>query len=88
MRMSKKLRSPRHEELELLMRMIPKVKAYGLSLQPNGSDYKYCRTCRIYFNNAESLIVCPICHYRLRGPRKAKKLKKGVDPTMYGVEAG
>jgi len=87
--MSKKLRSPRYEELELLMRMIPKVKAYGLSLQPNGSEYKYCRTCRVYFNkNIESLIVCPICHYRLRGPRKAKKLKKGVDPAVYGVEAG
>jgi hypothetical protein len=87
--MSKKLRSPRYEELELLMNTIPKVKAYGLSLQPNGSEYKYCRTCRVYFNkNTKSLILCPICRYKLRGPRRAKRVKKRIDPTMYGVEAG
>ena len=84
-----KPKSTRHEEPELLMNMMPRVKAYGPSLQPNGSDYKYCRVCRVYFNkNIESLILCPICRYKLRGPRRAKRVKKRIDPTMYGVEAG
>ena len=86
MREMSKPKSARHEELELLMNTMPRVKAYRPSLQPNGSDYKYCRTCRVYFNkNVESLILCPICHYKLRGPRRARRVKKRIDPTMYGV---
>jgi uncharacterized paraquat-inducible protein A len=86
-----RLKSTRREELRLLLKFIPKIEAYRPSLKPEGirpNGYKYCSRCRIYFNNADSLIACPICHYRLRSPRKAKRVKRSVDPEVYGVEAG
>ena len=81
-----KVKSRRHEELELLSTAIPNIRKYGPALQPDGSDYRYCSVCRVYFTkNAESLITCPICRHRLRGARKARRVKRRIDPTMYGV---
>jgi len=79
-------RSPRYRELEELAKIIPKIRKYNISFRPNG-EYKYCGRCRVFINgDVESLIRCPICRYTLRNPRKARKMKKRIDPSMYGVE--
>jgi len=81
-----KSRSQRYRELEELSKVIPDVRRYRISFRPNGQEYKYCGRCRIFFNGGvESLTVCPICRYRLRGPRKARRDKKFIDPSRYGV---
>jgi hypothetical protein len=72
----------RYKELEELLRIMPELTAYSISLRPKG-EYRYCRGCRVFFNSNSStdLRRCPICGERLKGPRK--KVAKYVDPTKY-----
>ena len=75
------MRSKRYQELEELMRAIPELMVYNVSLRPKGREYRYCKECRVFFNPGEGLGRCPICGGRLRGPKK--KVARYVDPTKY-----
>ena len=79
-------RSTRYKEIDELSKIIPEIKMYNISFRPNG-EYKYCGRCRVFINgDVESLTKCPICRYPLRSPRKARKMKKRIDPAKYGLE--
>jgi hypothetical protein len=71
----------RYKELQELLRVMPELMVYNISLRPKGREYRYCRGCRVFFNPGEGLGRCPICGGRLRRPRK--KVARYVDPTKY-----
>lgn len=86
--MSRK-KSLRYSEVIEVSNIIPGIKLYNITLRPNGLEYKYCRICRLFFNKyVESLLRCPICNHLLRRPRRARRMKKRIDPSIYGVEVG
>jgi PHP family Zn ribbon phosphoesterase len=78
------MRSERHQELNDLLRIMPELTAYNISLKPKTANYRYCRECRVFFNNppSEGLGRCPICGGKLSGPRR-KRVAKYVDPVEH-----
>jgi ribosomal protein S27E len=76
-------RCERHQELEELMRAMPELMAYNISLRPRSRSYRYCRGCRVFFNSSTDLRRCPICGERLKGPRVKRGIARYVDPTKY-----
>ena len=80
------MRSERHQELNDLLRIMPELTAYNISLKPKTANYRYCRECRVFFNNppSEGLGRCPLCGGRLRsGPKVKRRFAKYMDPTKY-----
>jgi PHP family Zn ribbon phosphoesterase len=77
----------RYKELEELLRAMPELMAYNISLRPRGRSYRYCRECRLFFNifnTSEGLERCPLCGGKLRsGPKVKRRFAKYVDPTKY-----
>jgi hypothetical protein len=73
----------RHEELNDLLKIMPELATYDASFRPRTASYRYCRGCRIFFNNpGEGLERCPICGGKLSGPRR-KRIAKYVDPAEH-----
>jgi hypothetical protein len=71
----------RYKELQELLRVMPELMAYNISLRPKGREYRYCRGCRVFFNPSTDLRRCPICGERLRGPRVKRGFARYVDPA-------
>jgi hypothetical protein len=70
----------RYQELEELLRVMPELTIYDPSFKPKSRSYRYCRGCRIFFNNSD-LRRCPICGGKLRsGPKVKRGLVRYVDP--------
>jgi len=78
-------RCERHQELEELLRIMPELTAYNISLKPKTANYRYCRECRVFFNNppSEGLGRCPICGGKLSGPKRKRVATKYVDPLEH-----
>jgi hypothetical protein len=74
----------RSKRLEELLEIMPELMtAYDISLRPKGRSYRYCRECRVFFNNSD-LRRCPICGRRLRGPRVKRVVRYVyVDPAEH-----
>ena len=72
-----------HALQEELMRAMPELTIYDPSFKPKSRSYRYCRGCRIFFNNSD-LRRCPICGGKLRsGPRVKRGLARYVDPLEH-----
>jgi hypothetical protein len=74
----------RHWELQELLEIMPELMLYDVSLKPKTANYRYCRGCRIFFNNpSTSLRRCPVCSGKLRSGPRVKRIARYVDPTKY-----
>jgi PHP family Zn ribbon phosphoesterase len=74
------MRSERHQELNDLLRIMPELTAYNISLKPKTANYRYCRECRVFFNSSTDLRRCPICGGKLRSGPRVKRGLVYVDP--------
>ena len=79
--------SERRRELEWLMRAMPGLMLYDISLIPRAPTYKYCRKCRIFFNSDADLRRCLLCSSKLKQGR-SKGVKPYIDSARYGVTEG
>jgi len=70
----------RYKELQELLRIMPELTAYNISLKPKTANYRYCRECRVFFNSSTDLRRCPICGGKLRSGPRVKRGLVYVDP--------
>jgi hypothetical protein len=79
------MRSKRYQELQELLEIMPELTIYDPSFKPKSRSYRYCRECRVFFNNppSEGLGRCPICGGKLSSGPKRKRVAKYVDPLEH-----